>query len=252
MLVVRVGSAATASYGVGVAQPVFVEEYDSTQSGQMPITTTALSTSACTLATGKTNFYWYDTEGFPSLSSNGLLVSQRVIAEGHLPTAARAPLPTVARLLRPFAPTAGAGGPAVGAPTGVQYAVYSPTPFTAGNDAQVTASGFPVAGIIAIAVGVVALAGGVFAYIRYVRYSAGGRELQYATMDVSGAMNTISVPAPVAAARTGATSTGGGGGFMASLRSMLTAPMTGGGGYGRAPLADSDYSALEDRASAYM
>ena len=157
------------------------------------------------------------------------------------------------------------GTPALGAtPVSAQSVVYSSTPFVAGASGSITASSFPIAGIVGILLSVVVLAGGTFAYIRYARYAAGGRENQYASMDVSAAMNTISVPAPGsspssssagAAAISSSSSAGGrgsGGGFMAGLRSFLSAPRTGGGVYGRTALADSDYSEMEDRAAAYM
>ena len=152
--------------------------------------------------------------------------------------------------------------PRIGAAGDAQWAVYAQSAFTSGDAPSVSTSAFPVAGIVGIVAVCLVFAGGGFAYYRYRQSTAGDREFQYATMDVSGAMNTISIPAAApsgggASTGTGAGSgTSGGGGILAGLRSLLSTPMTGGGGYGRAQtgLAESenDYSSLEDRASQYF
>ena len=77
-MVVRVGDAASASAATGVAQPVYIEEYDSTQAGRTPVSVIAMTSDQCTLATGKSTtgpYQWYDTEGFPQISANGQLLA---------------------------------------------------------------------------------------------------------------------------------------------------------------------------------
>ena len=77
VLVLRLGTGSLAGT-MGVAQAVFLDEYDPT--GLAPTTlvsSLALPTATCTLANGKATaspFKWYDTEGFPQLSSDGQLV----------------------------------------------------------------------------------------------------------------------------------------------------------------------------------
>ena len=75
----RVGSAATSGYGVGAAQPVFLDAYFATGSAlRLPESSLPVPTSSCVLATGKATaapWGWYDTEGFPTVSGDGQLVS---------------------------------------------------------------------------------------------------------------------------------------------------------------------------------
>ena len=79
VMVVRLGSAANSAStaSVGAALPVFLDEYNAVT--QSPIVSSiALSTTACTLAVGMSTagtYYWYDTEGFPSISANGMVVA---------------------------------------------------------------------------------------------------------------------------------------------------------------------------------
>ena len=78
VLVLRVGTASTAGFGPGIAQPVFIEEYDTTLPNRVPASILEMSTLQCTLGVGKATaapWVWWDSEGFPSISTDGTLVA---------------------------------------------------------------------------------------------------------------------------------------------------------------------------------
>ena len=80
ILVVRLGDGTAPVNSTGVALPVFLDEYAPSGGSGAPSSSTALPPGACTLATGgwaatpQLPPQWYDTEGLPSVSSNGQLV----------------------------------------------------------------------------------------------------------------------------------------------------------------------------------
>ena len=74
VMVVRVGDAANPVGTVGLARPVYIDEYNSA-SNLAPISSTTFPAGHCTLSTGAkptvSPFIWHDTSGFPSLSGDG-------------------------------------------------------------------------------------------------------------------------------------------------------------------------------------
>jgi hypothetical protein len=135
----------------------------------------------------------------------------------------------------------------------VQRVAYTVTPGnTGGAGSPPTKGAFPVAGIVGIVVGVLALGAGCLLWVRYRRRRVGDAAYQYNTLDVSGAMDTISTPAAGYVRSSG--------GLLSSLRDMLSSRGRGGGGgaggsnYARSgvSLADSSYSELDERAAAYL
>lgn len=116
--------------------------------------------------------------------------------------------------------------------------------------------GFPPAGVAGIVIGSLAVVAAAGCYIRIRRRRVAAAQGQYSRFDNIGGMDTISTPA--------STYVRSSGGIMASIRSVLSRPGGGGGSgagsinnpaYGVRPtgaLADSSYSELDDRASAYL
>ena len=111
VLVLRIGDAAHAlgATAAGVALPVYVDEYDPTGlfvgdsvGADVPVNTVALPTAACTLAHGgsQTSGYWWDTEGFPLLSTDGAHAAFGCygVAVGATITDSRYTVKTLARL----------------------------------------------------------------------------------------------------------------------------------------------------------
>ena len=81
MLALRVGDASTVGLGPGTALPLYLDEYDTTGTlsggagGSSLVQSVAVPPTTCKLAKGRSATMWYDTEGFPAISTDGLAVS---------------------------------------------------------------------------------------------------------------------------------------------------------------------------------
>jgi hypothetical protein len=160
----------------------------------------------------------------------------------------------------------GGGGGGIGPsrfPT--QWTGYPTASATSGNgeSAQVV-TGFPAAGVAGLVAGGIAVAAAAGAFFYYRRIRAGDRSYQYATLDVSGAMATISTPVDDAYGGMSADGTGSlqagppasrsGEGFLSSVRGLFS-----GGGANKAAfgargagLAETGFSEVEDQVAGYM
>jgi hypothetical protein len=148
-----------------------------------------------------------------------------------------------------------------------QRAVYAVAGATTGGSAgppSAISTELGPAGIAGVAGGGLALLACAAAVLLYRRGRAEGSASQYSTLDVGGAMATISTPAGGGGAFGGSVQSvysavpaggggGGGGGFLGSLRSALGGAPSYASVEGKAPLAEEEDSGYADeRASAYL